>query len=194
MQDINLLLDELTEEAITNAVGLRHDEARLRYRLTSNVVKTFDEFTRVIADYYNHQFGTCMLANGGSLIPMEAAGRAKELIDRMYRDQGGDIEAAFRDGSLGTNGGMRGILDRIAEGLKGEAVHRYMRDVLDRHITPHEWSDKVDILRQFISHYGRLLGPSIESDKPERYARDCTTLISALVHGMRQASAMFRKL
>ena len=51
---IQALLAELDERAIAKRVGIPHDEARMSYQLRDNLVNSFEEFTWVIADYYNY--------------------------------------------------------------------------------------------------------------------------------------------
>ena len=65
-------------------VGLRHDEARLCYALDANTVANFDAFSDTIGDYYSYHFSACV-ANGGALSRTEAAGHAKEILERQYR-------------------------------------------------------------------------------------------------------------
>jgi len=193
MATINSLLSALDEQTIARLIGIPHDEARLRYHLTSNTVRDFDEFSAIIADYFNYHYTMCV-SNGGRLSPSESYGRAKELIEREYRKRRGDIVSAFGDGHHGTRGGMRVVLDIIAEGLKAEVVERYIDDAFDRHVAPNSWEQKVDIIRQFISQYGHVLSSSIVAGQPERYAHDYTELIRSFVEGMRQTSSVFRRL
>ena len=190
MASIENLLSELDERIIAQRIGIPHDEARMRYHLNSNTVRSFDEFTEAIGRYYNYQFTTCV-SNGGNLAASEAAGRAKEMIKSEYRRKG-DIEAAYNDAHAGTNGGMRMVFDIIAEGLKAESVERYIRDVFDRHVTPNSWEQKVEIIRLFIDRYGAHLSSSISSDQPERYADRYEELIRSYVEALKQTSAIFR--
>ena len=190
---IGNLLNEIEERTIAQQVGIRHDETRVRYHLSSNTVANFDEFDRIISDYCNTHFTSCV-TGGGRLSHAEAASRAKEIIEREYRRQGGDIVTAYNDAHDGTNGGLRSVLDMIAEGIKAESVERYIRGVFDRHVKPNSWEGKVDIIRQFIAHCGPFLSSSIRRDQPERYAQNYEELIRAYVGGLRQTSNMFRRL
>ena len=193
MSSINSLLAELDERAIAQRVGIPHDEARMRYSLTSNTLGSFDEFTWIIADYYTKHFTACV-SHGGSLSISEASGRAKELLEKEYRKRGGDIVSAYNDAHDGLNGGVRKVLDVIAEGIKAESVERYIRDVFDRHVAPNSWEQKVEIIRQFIAHCGLYMAPSIEADQPERYARDYRELIHNYVLALEKTSSIFRRL
>jgi len=187
------LLQELDERVIVDRVGRFHDDARISYRLAGNTVPNFDEFTHVIADYYNHHFTRCV-AGGGGLSRSEAAGRAKELLERQRRRGEGDIVGDFNDANGGTNGGLRVVLDKIADGLKAECVERYIRDAFDRHVAPNDWDQKVEIIRQFIRQAGANLASSIHADQPERCAGDYRELIRSYVDSLRNTSSMFRRL
>ncbi len=193
MPIITSLLNALEERTIARRIGIPHDEARMRYPLHSNTVANFDRFSDVLGDYYNHHFTTCV-SHGGALARSEATGRAKELLEREYRRQNGDIVTAFNDAHDGTNGGLRLVLDKVAEGLKAESVERYIRDMFDRHVAPNAWEDKVAIIRQFIAQCGVHLASSIRADQPERYARDFQELIRSYVAALQRTSSIFRRL
>ena len=50
----------------------------------------------------------------------DATGKAKEIVEQEYRRRQGDIVTAYNNAHDGTNGGLRAILDIIAEKLKAE--------------------------------------------------------------------------
>ncbi len=192
MARIDSLLAELDERHIAQRVALRHDEARMRFPLQRNTVDTFDEFSRLISDYCSSHLQAVL--NGAVLPRVEAASEAKELLEQEYRRKGGDIVAAFNDAHDGTNGGMRVVLDVIAEGLKARSVERHIRDVFDRHVAPNDWDTKVEIIRQFIAQCGANMASSIRPDQPERYAHDYRELIESYVESLRRTSSVFRRL
>jgi hypothetical protein len=193
MAAINLLMTELDERTIADRVGIAHDEARMRYHLNSNTVQNFDEFRHIITDYYNYHYTNCV-SRGGRLPASEAYGRAKELLEREYRKRNGDIVSAFNDAHDGTNGGMRNVLDTIADGLKAETIERYMAEVFDRYVTPNSWEDKVEMIRQFISYCGNMLSSSVVAGNPQRYAHDYSGLIRSYIDGLQRTSSMFRRM
>ena len=190
---IDALLEELDERVIAERIGIPHDETRMRYTLHSNTISDFNEFDNIIGDYLNYHFSNAV-SNGGSLSSAEASSRAKELLEKEYRRKGGDIVTAFNDGLAGTAGGMRIIIDTIAEGLKAESLNRYTRDVFDRYVSPNSWEQKVEIIRQFIALCGVHLGSSIRSDQPERYAQNYQELINSYVSALQTFSSIFRRL
>jgi hypothetical protein len=191
MSMIENILSELDERAIARNVGIGHDEARMSFPLRSNTIANFEAFSRTIGDYYNQHVG---VMSGGTLSRAEAQGRAKELLERDYRRRGGDIVSAFNDAHDGTNGGLRVILDKLADALKAESVERHVRDVFDRHVAPNSWVSKVDIIRQFIARCGVDLSSTIDVHHPERYAQNYRELIHAYVVGLHQTSSIFRRL
>jgi len=193
MGSIHSLLAALDERTIAQRVGIHHDEVRISFPLRSNTVVSFDEFSDMIGDYYNYHFTTCV-SNGGSLSRAEAAGRAKEMLEQEYRRHNADIVTAFNDAHDGTNGGLRLVLDKIAEALKAESVQRYTRDMFDRHVAPNSWEQKVSIIRQFIAHCGVHLAASIRADQPERYAQNYDELIRSYVDALQRTSSIFRRL
>jgi hypothetical protein len=171
MPSVSALLAELDERQIAQRIGIGHDEVRMRFRLESNTVEDFDQFRDLITAYYSYHYTTCV-SHGGQLPPSEAYGGAKELLERDNRRRHGDIVTAFNNAFDGTNGVMRVVLDTIAEGLKTEAVERYITLAFDRHVAPNSWEQKVELIRQFIAYCGPYLSSSIKASQPERYAGD----------------------
>ena len=193
MATINLLLSALDEREIARRVAVPHDEARMQYRLSSNTVAGYGQFSDIITDYYNYHYTKC-ISHGGTFGRDDAYGKAKELLESEYRKKRGDIVSAFNDAHDGTNGGMRVILDTIAEKLKAEAVERYVTSIFDRIVAPNSWEQKVEIIRQFITYSGPYLSSSIVTDQPERYAQNYSELVRSYTEGLRQTSSMFRRL
>ena len=193
MPMIGALLADLDERRIAQRVGIAHDEARMRFTLESNTVEDFSQFRGIVSGYYNYHYTTCV-SRGGSLSLSEAYGAVKELLERDYRKVRGNIVSAFNDAHDGTNGGLRVVLDKIAEALKTTGVERYVTDVFDRHVEPNSWEQRVEIIRQFIAQCGPYLASSIRASEPERYAHDFSELIRSYVDGLQQTSSIFRRL
>jgi len=192
MGSLENLIEAMNELVIARKVGIKHDEARMQYKLSRITVGSFQEFSDVIADYYNHHVSQCVV-HGGFMSRTEAAGRAKEVIEQEYRRQGGNIITAYNDAHDGTNGGLRIVLDRIAEKLKADSVELYIRDAFDTYVDPSSYEQKVDIIRQFLARYGHMLSPSIRVDQPERYAQNYEELIKAYVEALKKTESVFRK-
>jgi hypothetical protein len=187
------IVDELDERTIAREVGIPHDEARLRYPLRTNTARSFREFEDMISEYYNYHYGYCV-ARGGQLSRAAAAGRAKEIIEKEYRRRHGDLVTAYNDAHDGTNGGLRVILDIIAEALKGEAIELYTRDVFDRRVAPNDFEAKVAIIQEFIERCGQYLSREVQANPPERYAQNYQELVMEYVSGLQKTWSKFRRL
>ena len=81
MGSLDSLMAETDELAIARNVGISNDQVRMNYSLSKNTVESFDEFSDVIADYYNHHIKQCVI-HGGFLSRTEAAGKAKEILEQ----------------------------------------------------------------------------------------------------------------
>ena len=192
MSSIDSLCDALDEVIIARNVGNAHDEARAQYHPKRNIVSSFDEFSDLIAEYYSYHIGQCVV-QGGRLAHFEAAGRASEILESEYKRQGGSLMSAYKDANDGTNGGMRIILDVIAEHLKEESVERYIRHAFNQHVDPTSWPQKVEIISEFIDRNRHILGSSIDAAHPERYAQNYDELIKAFMDALKRSSKIFRK-
>jgi hypothetical protein len=190
---LDKLLSELDEIYIAQHIEIPHDEHRIRYHLSSNRVKDFDEFSQTIGEYYNDHVRNC-ISHGGRMSRSKAESRAKALVEQEYRRRGGDILNAYKDAHEGSNGGLRVILDIIADGLKVESMEDHIRDVFDRYVAPNSWEQKVSIIQQFIRHCGTSLSSSIRADQPERYAQNYEELIRSYADGLKTTSSVFRRL
>ena len=192
MSSIDSLCADLDEVAIAGNAGNAHDNARAAYSLKKNTVSSFDEFNDRIVDYYSYHIGQCVVP-GGRIAPYEAAGRASEILEREYKRQGGNLMSAYKDANDGTNGGLRIILDTIAEHLKAESVEHYIRHAFNRHVDPTSWAEKVEIIRQFIDRNRHILGLSIDAAHPERYAQNYDELIKVFMDALKKSSKTNRK-
>ena len=193
MTSIKNLLAELDPLYIAQKVTKFHDRAISHYSLSQDKVDSFEEFSWISGHYYNYHFKTCF-SNGGSLSITEASGRAKEIIKQEYRRRGQDIVSAYNDAHHETNGGLFGILNIIAQGLKAEAVERWITEAFDRHVAPNLYEQKVEIIKQFFAHCGPILSSSIDVNHPERYAHNYEELIRAYLKVLRETSSILERL
>ena len=192
MTDIQRLLAALDEREIAANVTSKHDEARLQYRLEKNTVSDFREFEEKIADYYDYHFR--IASNGGYVDKGTCRSRAKNVIERHYHRQGGDIRAACRDAQDGTNGGLRSIIDLLADSFKEQSQIEYVTDIFDRFVAPNSFEEKTEIIRQFIKAIRPTSGSAIDVDHPERYAENYKDLIQGYVDALTRAHRSMRRL
>lgn len=185
------LISELNETTIAQKVGIKHDEARMRYPLQSITVSSYEEFSSIIINYYKYHYSACV-AYGATIQNEECLFNVKQILENEYKRRGGTIMNAYNDARDGINGGMKGVIDIIANHLKMLSVEAYITSVFERHISPVAWDKKIEIIRQLISHCGAYLSPAVKSKKPEEYAHNYVELIRAYVAGLQEMSPIFR--
>lgn len=192
MTAIDNLIAELSEDVIARRVGGAHDAARAQYQLRANTVADFDSFIDAISDYYSYHF---QRVNRCGPLPDDIARQeARNLLAGIYRQNQQDINNAFNDASDSVSGGLRIILDQMANAFKFQQIEQYIISVFDRYYAPNDWDAKVEIITQFITCYGHALGETLRTDRPESYASNPAQLIRAYVDGLRRASSVIRGL
>jgi hypothetical protein len=193
MITLRTLLDELDEVNLAQVIGIPHDQARLNYRPPAATVRDWDEFMRLITDYYNYHYSTCN-TGGGRLRPEEARGRAKRLLEQEYRRRRGDIRMAFAAARDGVDGGVRGILDALTEGIKAESMEFYIQDRIDEFAPEGDYNRRSHAAAEVLNAFAHILPRSTQARNPHRYANDLPSLIRAYVDGLRQSSSLFRSI
>jgi hypothetical protein len=193
MASIENLMAELDQKFLARKFSDLHNRVRSHYHLKQDKVKSFDEFSWIIGDYYNFHFTSC-ISGGGNLPKTEAVDRAKEIIKKEYRRQGKDIVSAYNDARDNSDVGLFGILTIIAQGLKAEAIERWIREAFDRHVAPNSWDQKVDMIKQFIDYCGPSIFSYVDSAHPERYANNFGELISAYLRGLEETTSIVDRL
>jgi len=187
------LFDALDESEIARQVGIAHDQAREDFRISKITVQNFREFENTTGKYYQHHFSRCV-SGGGRLSDADAESRAKRMLESRLRRDEGDIVTWYRRCEAGLDGGMRVVLDTMCDAFKAEAISDYVRSAFDRHVAPHEFGQKCEIIKEFLARFGKLLGPSIELNNPARYAASYTDLINGFVESLRRTGSMFRRM
>ncbi len=190
---INSLLSALEPQTIIDRVEDPHNNARLRYQLRANRVESYEEFCRIIGDYYAFHSTQCV-AVGGKMTDIVATSRAKDILAQHYKREGGDINSAFKDASDGTNGGMSAILNYIADDFRQKAVNEYVQDMFDRHVKPYSLEERIRIIRELLQHYREFLSPTIDVHHPEFYGHEYKDLVLALANARKSIQNKFRHL
>lgn len=126
MGSLDWILEQLDERIVAERIAIPHDEARASFSTGKNTVDSIEEFDDVIGRYYSHHFTECV-SSGGWLSDTDAQGEAKEILERRYGKRGKGYMAALADAQHGTNGGLRYVLDVLADELKRQAVERHIR-------------------------------------------------------------------
>lgn len=160
--DIDAVLSLLVPDFINKNVLMKHDVARESYRNVPITVPDFQAFANQIAEYVKHHH----TAVGDGTPSSEAAfGEAKRILSNVFADdpyQEG-YNVALQMGLGGAGGGMRAILNEIAEQLKRQGLHNYKDYIFNTQINVLSQADNErlakayfdrfrDILKRFLPH------------------------------------------
>ena len=96
---------------------------------------------------------------------------------------------AFKNAVDGRDNGVRGLVERILESMKQEAVEAYTRSVLDQFVKPVSWEDKVEFARAMLASCDPHFASTLHRDEPERYAAAYEEFALTYVQFLRQTEA-----
>jgi hypothetical protein len=185
MSVLDNILKNLDEMYILTHVTMKHDDARISYKMSKNTVSDDEEFDDVSAEYYNHQFSKC-ISKGGPLPRFDALGNAKEIIRQECRNKGRDISYAYSNGKTGAHGGMFVNINYIYEHLKHESLERHIRSVLDDYVAPTSFEEQVSLIKDIFFKFN-VSREDLDINHPELYAKN----YERLVHGL--ATCIFKQ-
>lgn len=154
--DVNRILRLLDQTRINRDVLMAHDEARERFRLPSMRARDAREFKWIVTTYYQHHVRH---TGQGSASEEDAFGEVKRMLDGIFNEdpyQEG-YNVALRMGVDGARGGLRDVLNQIADALKRRAMQKYMDHVFYDHINPLSKADNLELSRAFFREFGDLL-------------------------------------
>jgi len=150
--DVIGLLKLLNRDYINRTILVHHDEARASFHLPKIIIKDFHEFNYILTSYIQHhhrQIGEGELSN------TTAFGEAKRLLNGAFKKdpfQEG-YAAALQMARDGTMGGMRMILNEVAEAIKNRAYHDYLDTVFHHYIDVLSKKDNMDLAKAFFAHF-----------------------------------------
>lgn len=154
--NVDRILGLIGQDHVNQAVLLAHDEARETFTVPKMIVADHQEFKYVVTSYVEHH-----LRSTGQGTPSGAAafGEAKRILDRVFsRDQYQDGYAAALQQALdGSQGGMRGVINEIADHLKRQALQDYMDHVYHQHINVLSKADNLALSKAFYQRFGHIL-------------------------------------
>jgi len=152
--DTILLL--LEQRHLNQHVLQAHDVAREAFLLPTMQVRDHREFNYLCQTYVQHHVAH---VGQGRLSDPAAFGEAKEILNRAFgqdRFQEG-YAAALQIALDGSEGGMRRILNELANALKQRALEQYFDHVYHEHINVLSKADNLALSRAFYERFGPIL-------------------------------------
>ena len=185
--NINALLYSLSEGE-QNKIAMIHDQARGSYLLPVVKIRNWQECEYYLGDYYKHH---CNVVGGGDFgNPGQNLAEAKELAVRGA-ERKTTIKKLFRDAITGSNGGMRQVLDNLANAIRQKYIERYIADTFDSYIAPCSIDESTEIMRQFLLAYQHILPSHIDVNRPEYYASNYKEYIGLFAESMTSIASKF---
>ena len=130
---LSKLLKDMSDEAVAEAVGIRHDAARESFRIQTVIdqasIQTLEDLKQLAIDFYQNQYRRAIVQDpeAPDLPEQIAWGAAKELLERKYA---GGLPGALRAARLGVDDGIRGLVEHIYTYIKDEHIKAYRKFIL----------------------------------------------------------------
>ncbi len=187
----DMVVSQIKERAIAEHVGIPIDSARGSFILESSIVETFEGFVDSIVAYYIHIQRYISSSPDKATDMTMARTEAIALLQRTFRDKGGD-QTAFAMARDGVKGGIRTILDALTEQYKAEKSQAYIELVFTDAIEALGWDERVRCIRGLIKRAGGSLPKEIRDEPPERFARNYKSLLRIYVKSFDNVEQLLR--
>ena len=83
--------------------------------------------------------------------------KALGLAEEALRKKGLSLQKVYDDAYRGTNGGIKKLLDIIAEVMERQQTQQYIEYILNTEINPTDYEEIEDLMRAFIREFGKYL-------------------------------------
>ena len=164
--DVDRILGLLDSAQINRTILQQHDVARETFTLPTMIVRDHQEFKYLITSYVEHHLRT---VGEGAPTPAAAFGEGKRILDRSFNEDAyqDGYARALQMGLDGSQGGMRAVLNAIADTLKQRALADYIDHVYHQHINVLSKDDNRALSRAFYERFGPILkrfGHEVDED------------------------------
>lgn len=175
---------ELQPENLAERIGLPIDRARAGYALYSVTSESQAETLGVAAAFYLHM-AQATGRTGEHVTAEELMPEAHALMGEAFAREGGD-PAAYAEARDATRGGLRHVLDRMADEYKRRRQEEYIRLVLATAFDREDYRARVAFMGDFLKAHPEALPPHLASEPPERFADRYDVIIRSFVDSMEQ--------
>lgn len=187
---VNAVVAEISDKALARKIGIPVDSARAAFVMQGVIIDTKEDFDESVASFF-----LSLMRHMGWLVGTSDAqcvsGEAFELIDRAFRDKGGE-KAARAEARDGTQGGMRFVLDRMTEQFKREQQAKHVSGVLKRALDETRYEEEVEFIRALLARIRHCLPPELQNEPPERFAEHYEHIAQAYVQSLDHVSRLLR--
>lgn len=154
--DLDRILELLMPSRVNLEVGMAHDEARERFSPHTLKPRDWREFKLIVTTYYQHH-QRC--TGQGTPTEEQAFGDVKRLLDNLFEEdefqKGYNI--ALQMALEGQDGGLRQVLNKIADALRGSHLRKYFDHVYGEYINPLSGDDLDELSHAYFRRFGHLM-------------------------------------
>jgi len=185
------IMNELDPETLAKRIGIPVDTARATYVMDKVIVDSEREFNDIIARFFLH-----LARHTGAIVgnaDVQVAGSdAVALLESAFSRDGGH-KGALAEARDGTRGGMRFILDRMADQFKFSKMQERANWVLKNAMETSDWDAQVQFVKVLLDRLGPDLPPEIKDKSPEEFAGDWETLARVYVQSLDKVKRYLRR-
>lgn len=151
------IMRRIDPEVIAEKVSNKNWLARESFQLKSNKAKNYDELVAILTEYVQHHWSRTGLSED---FPEETAfGQAVQAL----QNQGLSIQHIYDNAIRGTGGGIRKILDTLAEQFEQEQVRNYIEHILAKEIDQQDHEQLEGLMTAYLRNFSKYLPYSLRS-------------------------------
>ena len=149
MGKLNAIMKLLDPRVIAEKIDSPHSFARHSYPFDGSMPTSFQDFQKRLQSYYKHH---CAAIGIGKFPDEISNHNAMKIVENAFSDRGG-IRYAYQNTVTGMDNGMAALHDAIANVLQEQHRTSYIRFVIDTHIDPLDFDQKVAVVRELLETY-----------------------------------------
>ena len=188
----DLVLSRLSAEYLSNAIGRPIDEARITFNPGFVTSDSWDEVVDVIVSFYVHlvaKLGVTLDPTDRTTLEAESLAYLNEAYARA-----GGIEGAKLEVELGVNGGMRSILDAMADFRKQKDYEKSVLFTFTTAMKGRNDSAREKFVQAVFARFGSLLPVDLREAPIERFTARWEDLARATARCLNEMTQSLRRL
>jgi hypothetical protein len=184
------VVDRISADALTRGIGEPIDRALAGFTLPYVTCQRHEDFIETVQSFYRQVIRHT--AFGSAPLDSEhLSAEAFDLLERAFRDQDG-ARGAQAEARHGTRGGLRFVLERMADQLKQERTRAHVNRVLREAVDILDPDARIGFMRALMTRLRPHLPADVRDQPPEYFAGDYETLTQAYMRAIDGLAERFR--
>jgi hypothetical protein len=191
-EKLQFILDEINKDTLNRTIGAPIDLARDKFFIDSMIIEDNEEFNdTVISFYINLMHHTHKVLDP---VDSNATDRdAFDLLEKAFANMGG-YTAASAEVRNGINGGLKFVLDMMANQYKKNEKEKRVHAVFKLAIDPLDHEGKGNLIKELLKRFGPLLPSEIASLPPEKFVAHYEILVKQYIKATDDLKSIFRSI